>query len=145
MGDPFSIATGTISIAAVAVQSIAALWREITAIKDAPKVLLDLENDLCAVERVLSPLQLESNASLLGELTPEVQDGVKLAISNCQKACDKFQILLGRWIKHSTSNTMHWWDRVRVVLFGEAHIQILRQQLFQSQETLLAAITTANL
>ncbi|OQD66191.1 hypothetical protein PENPOL_c005G10077 [Penicillium polonicum] len=145
MADPFSIATGTIGIAAVAAQSIAALWRDIKAIQDAPRVLLDLESDLCAVERVLSTLQLESNASLLEELMPEVQDGVKLAISNCQRACNKFQTLLGKWKKHSTSNTMHWWDRVRVVLFGEAHIQILRQQLFQSQETLLAAITTANL
>ncbi|KAJ5652438.1 hypothetical protein N7507_009864 [Penicillium longicatenatum] len=145
MADPFSIATGTIGIAAVAAQSTAALWRDITSIKDAPKVLLGLESELYAVECVLSTLQLESNASLLETLTPEVQDGINLAISNCQRACDKFQALLERWKKHSTPNTMHWWDRVRVVLFGEAHIQILRQQLFQSQQTLLAAIATANM
>lgn len=79
MADPFSIATGTIGIVAVAAQSTAALWRDITLIKDAPKALLDLESDLSAVERVLSTLQLESNAYLLETLMPEVQDGVKLA------------------------------------------------------------------
>lgn len=69
---------------------------------------------------------------------------LRLAISNCQKNCDKFRTKLAKWTKNS-GDEIHWWDRVRVALFAEGAVEALSEQLSRCKSTMYAAVSTATL
>lgn len=96
------------------------------------------------MEAVLVALDNAHKDSQLENLTPDVNTALQLAVTNCQKASEKFRMKLTRWTKHSDGK-IHWWDRVRVGLFAEATIKALSEQLNRCKSTINAAVSTATL
>ncbi|GLA56242.1 hypothetical protein AnigIFM63604_006139 [Aspergillus niger] len=140
--DPFSVALGTLSIVDAAFQSINTLIYAINAIKDVPGVIVDLKNELAAVNAILIALDDAQRDKKLEALTLEAKTALQLAVTNCGRACDKFSKKLKQWTKHSDEK-LHWWDRVRVGLFAEATIEALSKQLSCCKSTMSTAVSTA--
>ncbi|GCB28280.1 hypothetical protein AAWM_11165 [Aspergillus awamori] len=140
--DPFSVALGTLSIAEAALQSINTLIYAINAIKDAPSVIVELKNELAAVNAILIALNDAQRDKKLEALTLEAKTALQLAITNCARACDNFSTKLKQWTKHSNEK-IHWWDRVRIGLFAEATIEALSKQLSCCKSTMSTAVSTA--
>lgn len=142
--DGLSATASVHGIASAAIHSVNLLIHDIKAIKDAPEVIADLKDELAAVQAVLRALNNPHNESQLENLTADVKTMLRLAISNCQKACDKFHTKLARWTRNS-GEEIHWRDRVRVALFAEGATEALSQQLSRCKSTVNAAVSTATL
>ncbi|OJZ80252.1 hypothetical protein ASPFODRAFT_53584 [Aspergillus luchuensis CBS 106.47] len=140
--DPFSVAVGTLSIVDAALQSINTLTYAINAIKDLPGVIVDLKNELAAVNAILIALDDAQRDKKLEALTLEAKTALQLAITNCARACGNFSTKLKQWTKHSNEK-IHWWDRVRIGLFAEATIEALSKQLSCCKSTMSTAVSTA--
>lgn len=142
--DPLSVLASTLGIASAAVQSVNTLIHDINAIKDAPDLIADLRDELTAVKAVLMAINNAQEGSQLENLSPDSKKALQLAVTNCEKACDKFRLKLDRWTRHS-DDKIHWWDRVRIGLFAEGTIEALSDQLDRYKSTMNTAVSTATL
>jgi hypothetical protein len=142
--DPLSVLASTLGIASAAVHSVNTLIHDINAIKDAPELIADLRDELTAVKAVLMAINNAHGASQLENLSPGSKEALQVAVTNCEKACDKFRQKLDRWTRHS-DDKIHWWDRVRVGLFAEGTIEALSDQLDRYKSTMNTAVSTATL
>ncbi|PYH28302.1 uncharacterized protein BO87DRAFT_322525, partial [Aspergillus neoniger CBS 115656] len=140
--DPFSVALSTLSIINTALQSINTLIYTINAIKDVPGIIINLKNELAAVNTILITLDNAQRDKKLEALTLKAKTALQLAITNCARACDNFSTKLKQWTKHSNEK-IHWWDRVRISLFAEATIKALSKQLSCCKSTMSTAVSTA--
>ena len=67
MTDPFSITTGVVGVTAIALHSLKAPLRDISAIQDAPALIKALQQDLGAVDTILESLKATSDDNRLTE------------------------------------------------------------------------------
>ncbi|KAF1982496.1 hypothetical protein K402DRAFT_362588 [Aulographum hederae CBS 113979] len=103
-------------------------------IKNAPKQMRELKDDLRALEGTLSDLEISS--------TDNVSRHIHLALENCSNACTDFRTLLDRWTKDSTQDKMFWVKRWKVGVFGQDRIKAFRGNLNDCKSTLIVAILT---
>jgi hypothetical protein len=145
MGDPFTTFGTVAGVAGLTLQSVKSLIEDIQAIKDTPEAIQELKQGLLTVDDVLQALEAGTRGSSLQHLSAEAKAALAAALNNCKQACNKFQAKLKKWTRHSTDDKVHWWDRVRVGLFAERDIELLRRQLEQCKVTINTAIDTMTL
>jgi hypothetical protein len=141
MADGLSIAASVVGIAAAALQSIQFLATTIDNIKDVPDTIKNIKVDLDAVGPILRYLHtaLQGDASQI-----LLNDEIKFAIENCERACTAFRTSLDHWMRHSTENKTFWMDRWRVGLFGNERIKTFKGQLNDCKATISVALSTAS-
>ena len=144
MTDPFTTVATVAGVVGLTLQAIKSLHDDVQAIKDAPAAVDTLKQDLDAVAGVLQTIQGSTEGSLQ-HLSTDANAALAAALNNCKSACETFQAKLRRWMRHSTDQHMHWWDRVRVGILAEKNVETLSKQLLQCKVTLNTAIGTMTL
>jgi len=145
MSDPLSIAAGVAGLAGLALHGIRQLIDDVNKIREAPKVLEDLQEDLTSVRLSLEALE-SIDESHLRTLGPQVYDQSKAAIAKCTSTCDDFHGDLRSWTKRSRNDgKLSWRDKTNIGMFKERRIKVMGQQLQNCRLTLNSVIDTATL
>ena len=144
MPDSLSIAAGVIDITSTALSHIRLLLDDLQNLKDAPKTIKRLLEDLRSVEAALAALKAVDNREWenLGEI---IAEGSKTIISTCTKACEQFRIDLDleRWAKHSQDGKLReLWNQAHVGFFENSH---LSEQLQNCKKSINYTVDIANL
>ena len=148
MADPLSITASVIGITTAALFSLRKLRDFIGKIKDAPPVIAAIKADLDNIDAVMTSLQktLEDPNGIHDELKPLLQDlRIQRAVETCGKTCSKFEATLTHWMRHSTEEKVHWWDRVRAGYFGDAKIRAFTSEFGTCKATISLALGAATL
>ncbi|CAO2653049.1 Nn.00g024600.m01.CDS01 [Neocucurbitaria sp. VM-36] len=128
MADPFSITAGIVSITVPALHGIRLLLDDLQQLKDAPKTVKRLVEDVRSVDTALLLLQgVESeDCNLLGG---NVAQESSVTSRGCTQVCDLFRSDLQRWIRHSEDGKLGWKDRTRVGVFKQGQVKAMSEQL----------------
>jgi hypothetical protein len=100
MADPLSIAASVVGIIVPALHGTRLLLDDLQKLKDAPKAVKRLVEDVHPVDTVLKLLQSVEDREW-EPLGTSVAERSKTTISSCTQACDLFRIELQRWTRHS--------------------------------------------
>lgn len=144
MVEPLSLAANIAGVVIPALHGMRLLLRDLQDIKDAPKNVKGLENELLLVDGALSSLQAIKPEDI-GSLGPEVADSVRSTIQICSTACDKFRADLQQWTRHSGDEKLSWRDRSNIGFWKQAHVKLIQSQLQNCQVNITSVISTATL
>jgi Fungal N-terminal domain of STAND proteins len=139
MAETFATFAAVAGVAGLTLQAIKSLGDDVQAIKDAPATVEKLRQDLSALASLLQTLEANTEESLQ-HLSTDANAVLAAALNSCKSACEIFQTKLKRWMRHSTDNHMHWWDRVRVGILADKNVETLSKQLLQCKVTINTAI-----
>lgn len=144
MADPFSITAGAVGITVPALHGIRLLLEDLQQLKDAPKTVKRVVEDVHSVETALNLLQSVEDRewSLLGA---NVAEESKKTISSCTQACDLFRTDLQRWTRHSEDGKLGWKDRTNVGFFKQGQIKAMSEQLQNCKLTINSIVSIATL
>lgn len=144
MPDPLSITAGAVGITVPALHGIRLLLNDLQQLKDAPKTVRRLVEDVHSVETALKLLQGVDDREwdLLGE---SVAKESKTTISSCTQACDLFRLELQRWTRHSEDGTLAWRDRTNVGFLKQGQIKAMSEQLQNCKLTITSIVSIATL
>lgn len=144
MADPLSLASGIAGVVIPALHGMRLLLRDLQDIKDAPKNVQQLKNDLSLVDGALSSLQ-DIKAEDLDFLGPSVEANVQSTIKVCSTACDEFRADLQRWTRHSQDQKLSWRDRSTIGFWKQDHIKSIQGKLHNCQVNITSVVSTATL
>lgn len=116
MAEPFSIAAGVVGVAVPALQGLKFFLDDLQKLKDAPKTVRRLQEDVHSVEMALSTLQAVEDREWQS-LGLTVAEESKATISIRAKACDQFRANLQHWTRHSEDGKLTVKDRAKVGFF----------------------------
>jgi hypothetical protein len=142
--DPLSITTSVVGIVMPALHGTRLLLEDLQQLKDAPKIVKRLVEDMHSVDTALELLQSVEDREwdLLGA---GIAEQSKTTISSCTQACDLFRIDLQRWTKHSEDGKLAWQDRVNVGFFKQGQIKAMSEQLSNCKLTINSVFSIATL
>lgn len=142
MTDPLSITAGVVGIIVPALHGTRLLLEDLQQLKDAPKTVKRLMEDVRSVDTSLKFLQSmeEREWESLG-----VAEESKTVISSCTQACDVFRTDLQRWTKHSEDGKLAWQDRTNVGFFKQGQIKAMSEQLQNCKLTINSVVGIATL
>lgn len=139
--DPLSVTVGALVIIGAALKSVGSLINIFRAIKDAPKDITALINELTVVRAVLVALH---DAQKYKAPTPEAYDALEKTIENCKSTCEWLGESVKNWIKVSDGRT-HWRKRACSGLLFKEEIKVLRKQPSRCKITVNLAVSTTTL
>jgi hypothetical protein len=144
MSDPLSITAGVVGITVPALHGVRLLLNDLHQLKDAPKTVKCLLEDVRSVDAALGLLQNVGNTEweLLG---PDVGKESEMTISSCTQACSLFQTELQRWTRHSDDGKLVWHDRAKVGFFKQGQIKAMSEQLQNCKMTVNSIVSIATL
>lgn len=144
MADPLSITASIMSITVPALHGVRLLLEDLQQLKEAPKTVKRLLEDVHSVDTSLKLLQgVETREwDLLG---PSVLEESKTTISSCTRACSLFRINLQRWTRHSADGELAWQDRTRVGFFKQGQIKAMSEQLQNCKLSINSVVSIATL
>jgi len=144
MADPLSITASVVSITVPALHGVRLLIEDLQQVKEAPKTVKRLLEDVQCVEASLKLLQgvEEREWNVLGA---SVLEGSKITISSCTQACDSFRFNLQRWNQHSDGGKLAWQDRTSVGFFKEGQIKAMSKQLQNCKLSINSVVSIATL
>lgn len=138
MADPISI----IGAVVAAIQTMKSLVKTIDALREGPGSLRDIRSDLSALAQILQKLEkTNTEDSNDGFLFKEVGS----AVQGCDSARKIFMGQLQHWTRHSNNKAGAWADGLKVPVFIQGRIEVLRAQLRDCKSTLNVALSTATL
>jgi hypothetical protein len=109
MADLLSIAAGIVGITFPALHGVRLLLDDLQHLKDAPKTVKRLADDVQSVDTALNLLQgMEDREWDL--LNPRVAAESRTTISSCTQACVLIRPELQRWTRHSEDGKLAWRD-----------------------------------
>ena len=143
MPDPLSISASVVGVTVPALHAARLLLDDLRNIRDAPKAVKRLEDDVQSVELALTTLQAveEREWEVLGT---NVTEQSKKTISSCTEACNLFKDKLQRWTKHSDGK-LAWQDRANVGFFKQAQLKAMAEQLQNCQLSINSIVGIATL
>lgn len=146
--EPLSITAAVIGVVRLTYDSCKSLNEKLKGIKHAPEKLETLHRDLDAFQSILNT-QGEATFGVLedGALSPDQQASLEALLTvmeGCRTICASFEAKLGYLTSHSDENRMALRDRIRLH-FSESDIELLKENLAQSQRTLNDALGFASL
>ncbi|KAJ5391602.1 hypothetical protein N7509_007092 [Penicillium cosmopolitanum] len=144
MADPLSLVSGIAGVVIPALHGMRLLLRDLQDIKDAPKNVQDLKNELSLVDGALSSLQ-DIEPEDLDSLGPSVGDNIKSTVKVCSTACDKFRADLQRWTRHSQDKKLSWRDRSTIGFWKQDDIKSIQGKLHNCQVNITSVVSTATL
>lgn len=139
MADPLSVTSALIAIVTAAVQSSRALYQAIQSLRDHPRTVRLLEGELESLEGVLVSLQAFSGND------PSILVPLKLALTQCTRACAEFQELLSKCTKHSGGSmtcSFRDWAKLR---YMDSDVNGFTSMLSGYKSTIAIALADANL
>ncbi|KAL9580856.1 MAG: hypothetical protein Q9212_004239 [Teloschistes hypoglaucus] len=142
MAEPFSIAAGVVGVAVPALQGLKFLLDDLQKLKDAPKTVRRLEEDVRSVELALSTLQAVEDREWQS-LGMTIAEESKATISTCTKACDQFRANLQHWTRHSEDGKLALKDRASVGFFKQGQIKAMSAQLGNCKLTVNSVVSIA--
>ncbi|KAF1974571.1 hypothetical protein BU23DRAFT_504989 [Bimuria novae-zelandiae CBS 107.79] len=144
MADPLSITAAVVGITAPALEGVRLLLNDLQQLKDAPKTVRRLLEDVHSVDAALGLLQSVENREwqLLG---PDISKESERTISSCTQACFLFRTDLQRWTRHSDDGKLGWQDRAKVGLFKQGQIKAMSEQLQNCKLTVNSIVSIATL
>jgi uncharacterized protein YyaL (SSP411 family) len=112
MANPLSITASVVSIVVPALHGIQLLLEDLHQLKDAPKTVKRLVEDVHSVNTALKLLQSveDKEWELLGA---SVAEQSTTTLSSCAQACNLFGTTLQRWTRPSEDGKLTWqemWD-----------------------------------
>jgi hypothetical protein len=144
MADPLSIAASIVGVIVPALEGTRLLIDILGEIKDTPKTITRLSDDVRSVEAALNSLNgVEEREWLL--LGTTVAERSKTAITSYKKACDGFRTKLQHWTRHSDNGKLAWQDRADVGFFKKAQIKAMSEQLQNCKLSINTVISIATL
>ncbi|KAH8760640.1 hypothetical protein BGZ57DRAFT_770185 [Hyaloscypha finlandica] len=143
MADPLSIAASAVGVIVPALHGTRLLLEDLQQLKDAPKTVRRLVEDVHSVDTALKLLQSveEREWGLLGAGIAEQSE---TTISSCTQACDLFRADLQRWTRHSDGK-LGWQDRANVGFFKQGQIKAMSEQLSNCKLTINSVVSIATL
>lgn len=144
MPDPLSITAAIVGITVPALHGIRLLLEDLKQLKNAPKTIKRLLEDVKSVDASLQLLQRveEREWDLLGA---SVADKSKTTISSCTQACDSFRTDLQRWTRHSEDGKLAWQDRTSVGFFKKGQVKAISEQLQNCKLSINSVVNIATL
>lgn len=100
MANPLSITASVVGIIVPALHGTRLLLEDLQQLKDVPKTVKRLVEDVYSVDTSLKLLQNVENREW-ESLGVAIAEQSKTTISSCTQACDVFGTDLQRWTKHS--------------------------------------------
>jgi hypothetical protein len=144
MADPLSIAASIVGVTVPALEGTRLLIDILNEIKDAPKTITRLSDDVRSVDVALNLLNgVEEREWLLLDTT--VAEQSKTTITNYKKACDNFRTKLQQWTKHSDDGRLSWQDRANVGFLKKAQIKAMSEQLQNCKLSINTVVSIATL
>ena len=128
MADPLSITASIVGIIVPALHGTRLLLEDLQQLKDAPKAVKRLVEDVQSVDTALKLLQSveEREWGLLGA---DVAKQSKTTISSSTQACNLFRADLQKWTRHSEDGKLAWVDRANVGFFRKDQVKAMSEQL----------------
>ncbi|KAF2820271.1 hypothetical protein CC86DRAFT_333637 [Ophiobolus disseminans] len=144
MTEPLSITASVVGITVPALHGMRLLSEDLQQLKEAPKTVKRLSEDVQSVETSLKLLQVvgEREWDLLGT---SVLDESKATISSCTQACNLFRTDLQRWTRHSEGGKLAWQDRTSVGFFKQGQIKAMSEQLQNCKLSINSVVSIATL
>lgn len=144
MADPLSITASIVGIIVPALHGTRLLLDDLQQLKDAPKTVNRLADNVHSVDAALQSLRSidEREWSLLGE---DVVKQSETTINSCTQACDLFRADLQRWTKHSEGGKLSWQDQVKVGFFKQGQIKAMSEQLSNCRLAINSIVSIATL
>lgn len=144
MSDPLSIAASVVGIIVPALHGTRLLLEDLQQLKDAPKTVKRLMEDVHSVDTSLKLLQSVEDREwdLLGV---GIAEQLKTTISSCTHACNLFRTNLRRWTRHSDDRKLAWQDRASVGFFKQGQIKTMLEQLSNCKLTITSVVSIATL
>ena len=144
MSDPLSITASVVGIIVPALHGTRLLLEDLHQLKDTPKIVKRLVEDVHSVDTALKLLQSVEDREwdLLGS---GIAEQSKTTISSCTQACDLFRTDLQRWTRHSDDSKLAWQDRVKVGFFKQGQIKAISEQLSNCKLTINSVVNIATL
>jgi hypothetical protein len=144
MADPLSIAASVVGITVPALHGTRLLLDDLEKLKDAPKTVKRLADDVHSVDAALKLLQNVKDREW-ESLGTSVAEQSKTTISSCTQACDLFRTDLKRWTRHSEDGKLAWQDRANVGFFKQGQIKAMSEQLQNCKITINTLVSIATL
>lgn len=144
MSDPFSIIAGAANIVVPALHYTRLLLKDLEHLKDAPKTIRRLTEDVQSVDASLRLLEHVDSRDweLLGT---GVAETAQATIESCTKACKLFRDDLQRWTKHSEDGKLEWRDRAKIGFMKQDQVKAMSEQLMQCKLTINSVVSIATL
>ena len=144
MADPLSIAASVVGITVPALHGTRLLLDDLEKLKDAPKTVKRLADDVHSVNAALKLLQDVKDREW-ESLGTSVAEHSKTTISSCTQACDLFRTDLQLWTRHSEDGKLAWQDRANVGFFKQGQIKAMSEQLQNCKITINTLVSIATL
>jgi len=144
MAEPLSIAASVVGITVPALHGTRLLLDDLEKLKDAPKTVKRLLDDVHSVDTALKLLQGVEDREW-ESLGTSVAEQSKTTISSCTQACDLFRANLRRWTKHTEDGKLAWQDRANVGFFKQGQIKAMSEQLQNCKLSINSVVSIATL
>jgi len=128
MADPLSITTSAVGIIVPALHGTRLLLEDLQQLKDAPKTVKRLTEDVHSVYTTLELLRGVEDGDWKS-LDQNVAEQSKATISSCTQACNLFRADLQKWTRHSEDGKLTWLDRANVGFFKKDQAKAMSEQL----------------
>ncbi|KAF2874658.1 hypothetical protein BDV95DRAFT_591463 [Massariosphaeria phaeospora] len=149
MADPFSVAAGALGITTLATTAPGQLSALISGFRDAPSEIQIIRSNLENLRRPLATLLqlvVSDEASSAATQADFVQIGLADAVNSCAGECDKFEMQLKRWTRHSSDSTqLSFRDKFLVGVAKKEKIRTFSTQLQTCAGTVQLALDTIQL
>ena len=127
MADPLSVTAGVVGIIVPALHGTRLLLNDLQELKDAPKTVKRLTDDVHSVHAALELLKgvEDRDLKLLGERVAKQSEAT---IRSCMQACNLFRADLQKWTRH-IDGKLAWLDRANVGFFKKDQVKAMSEQL----------------
>lgn len=144
MADPLTVAASIVGVTVPALHGTRLLLDDLKKLKDAPKTVNRLADDVHSFDVALKLLEgvEEREWKSLGTTVAEQS---KTTISSYTQACDIFRTDLQRWTRHSEDGRLAWLDRANVGFFKQGQIKAISEQLQNCKLTINSVVSIATL
>ena len=123
MPDPLSITASVVGIVVPALHGTRLLLEDLQQLKDAPKTVKRLTDDVYSLYTTLELLRgvKDGDWKSLGQ---SVAEQSKATISSCTQACSLFRTDLQKWTRHSEDGKLTWLDRANVGFLRKTKLRL---------------------
>lgn len=144
MAEALGVAASVVGVVVPALHGTRLLLDDLQKIKDAPKAVKRLEDDVRSVETALATLKTVEDRewNALGTL---IADQSKTTISSCTQACSLFRTDLQRWTIHSEDGKLEWRDRAKVGFLKQGQMKAMSEQLQNCKLSITNVVSIATL
>jgi Fungal N-terminal domain of STAND proteins len=144
MADPLSVAASVVGITVPALHGTRLLLDDLERLKDAPKTVKRLADDVRSVEGTLKLLQGVEDREWKSLGTTVVEES-KTTVDSYKQACYLFRANLQRWTKHSEDGKLAWQDRANVGFFKKDQVKAMSEQLQNCKLSINSVVSIATL